>query len=103
MRCALAGPTKVTPGHSRGDQGRPDRIAFRAQALAFLDRGSGERPRRNNVAHDARCIEHFTRARETVGGGIDHNAFAGSSSGGGQVLPGWNRPGNVAAIGADLA
>ena len=54
------------------------------------------------MAHDARCIEHFTRARETMGGGIGRNAFAGGSSGGGQVWPGWNRPGNVAAIGADL-
>jgi hypothetical protein len=24
------------------------------------------------VAHDARCIEHFTRAWETLGGGIGH-------------------------------
>ena len=55
------------------------------------------------MAHDARCIEHFTRARETMGGGIGRNAFAGGSSGGGQVWPGWNRPGNVAAIEADLA
>jgi hypothetical protein len=76
---------------------------FSCQAFAFLrdDRGSGQR--RNNVAHDARCIEHFTRARETLGGGIGRNAVAGGSSGGGQIWPGWNRPGNVAAIGADLA
>jgi hypothetical protein len=38
-----------------------------------------------------------------MGGGIGRNAFAGGSSGGGQIWPGWNRPGNVAAIGADLA
>jgi len=102
MRCGLGGANEGDPGHSHGDQGRPDRIAFRAQALAFLrdDRESGKG---NNVAPDARCIEHFTRARETMGGRIGRNAFAGGSSGGGQVWPGWNRPGNVAAIGADLA
>ena len=75
---------------------------FVRRHLPFLETIEG-RQRRNNVAHDARCIEHFTRARETLGGGIGRNAVAGGSSGGGQIWPGWNRPGNVAAIGADLA
>jgi len=43
------------------------------------------------VAHDARCIEHFIRARETIGGGIGHNAFAGGSSDGCQFWSGWSR------------
>ena len=55
------------------------------------------------MAHDAHCIEHFTRAGETMGGGIGRNALAGGSPGGSQIWPGWNPPGNVAAIGADLA
>jgi hypothetical protein len=55
------------------------------------------------VAHDARCIEHFTRAGETMGGGIGRDACAGGLPGGGQFWPGWNRPGAAAAIGADVA
>jgi len=45
MRYGLGGANEGNPGHSRGDQGRPDRIAFRAQALAFLrdDRGREKR------------------------------------------------------------
>jgi hypothetical protein len=61
MRCRLGGANEGDLGHSRGDQGRSDRIAFRAQALAFLRGRSRERQRRNNVAQDARCIEHLTR------------------------------------------
>jgi hypothetical protein len=46
--------------------------------LPFFERV--EEQRRNNVAHDARRIEHFTRARETMGRGIGRTAFAGSAS-----------------------
>ena len=37
-----------------------------------------------------------------MGGGIGRNAFTGGSPGGGQFWPRWNRPGTVAAIGADV-
>ena len=52
------------------------------------------------MAHVACCIEHFTRARETMDGGIGHNAFAGGSSDGCQS--GRDGPGTIAAIGADV-
>ena len=102
MRCRLGGANESDLGHSRGDQGRPDRIAFRAQALAFLrdDRGSGKGEITWLTMH---AVSSTSRARETMGDGIGRNAFAGGSSGGGQIWPGWNRPGNIAAIGADLA
>jgi hypothetical protein len=55
------------------------------------------------VTHDARCIEHFTRAKEIMDGCIGRDALAGGSSGGGQFWPGSNRPGTIAAIAADVA
>src|SRR4051812_18135244 len=60
---ALAGRPPATPA---GDQDRPDRIAFPASVRAFLRDDRGSSKEENNVAHDARCIEHFTRARETM-------------------------------------
>ena len=103
-QCAtdLAGPTKVTLATPA--EIKVDLIAshFVRRHLPFSETIEGGK-KENNVAHDARCIEHFTRARKTMGSGIGRNAFAGGSSGGGQVWPGWNRPGNVAAIEADLA
>jgi len=80
MRYGLGGANEGNPGHSRGDQGRPDRIAFRAQALAFLrdDRGSGKGEITWLTMH---AVSSTSRARETMGGGIGRNAFAGGSSG----------------------
>jgi hypothetical protein len=50
-----------------------------------------EQQRRNNVAHDTRCIEHFTRGEEIVCGGIGHNGLAGGGSDGCQFWPEWSR------------
>ena len=103
-QCAtdLAGPTKVTLATPA--EIKVDLIVshFVRRHLPFSETIEGGK-KENNVAHDARCIEHFTRARETMGGGIGRNALAGGSPGGCQIWPGWNPPGNVAAIGADLA
>ena len=43
------------------------------------------------MAHDACCIEHFTRAREIMDGGIGHNALAGGASDGCHFWPEWSR------------
>jgi hypothetical protein len=96
---AARAPTRCAPdGADEGDRWLLQReikvglIAslFMRRHLPFLETIEGA-ARRDNVAHDARCIEHCTRARETTGGGIGHNAFAGGSSDGCQFWPGWSR------------
>lgn len=65
----LARLTKRLLAAPAGDQGRPNRIALRAQALAFLrdDRGSGKGEITWLTMH---VVSNTSRAREIMGGVI---------------------------------